>query len=152
MATNRQQPKGPSGRPAPGVPGGPTTRKPGSGPYPTGPISGPVYPTNPGLPPRTGGAGSGRLGGPIESKPKPVGYGRFGRPFYDINAYRRSAAFRQGKSGGPQRPHPPEQPLAQGNRLAGVSHSFPHTGAAAVPGTADQHINDLRGQMLSGEF
>lgn len=84
-------------------------------------------------------------------EPKVVGYGLNGGKFYNINAYRRSAAFRlhRGTKGGA--PQPP-QPLAQGNRLAGASPTFPHTGAAAAPGTADQHVNTLRQQMMSGDF
>lgn len=41
--------------------------------------------------------------------------------------------------------------IAMGNRLGGVSPSFPHPGAPAAPGTADQHVEALRQAMVRAQ-
>lgn len=120
-------------------------------------------------PPNTPGGGAGIKGTPSEGyKPtptpinpgrarasgmKPVGYGLKGEAFYDIEAYHQSKAYaiqqKQGRAPvTPTAPPPPQQPRGMGNRLGGVSPSFPHAGAPAAGGTMDEHMEAAREAML----
>lgn len=91
---------------------------------------------------------------------QPVGYGLKGTPFYNIDKYHQSKAFAQQKAkkaaqgfpAVPGSPPPPrQQPLAQGNRLPGVSPNFPHVGAPAASGTADQHFEAARAAVVRAQ-
>lgn len=125
-------------------------------------------------------------GGPLNPAQKPVGYGLKGTPFYNIEKYHQSEAFREKQArkqllgNGPHPPYnggnPPRRgagggtiapgpgglrpprggglggiSIATGNRLGGVRPTFPHPGAPAAPGTADQHVEALRLAMVRAQ-
>lgn len=126
------------------------------------------------LPTRTTQPGTGPK--PINAR-KVVGRGVNGNPFYSEAKYHQSAAYRMKAGGPPQQGGQPPQPtnpglpyrsgpgagpgrlprptsvfsqMGSGNRLQGVSPTFPHPGAPPAPGTADQHVDQARAAMLRG--
>lgn len=116
---------------------------------------------------------------PINAR-KVVGRGINGGAFYSEAAYHQSAAYRlRGGGGPPQQGGQPPQPtnpglpgrtpggggtirgrgptsvwspinVSPGNRLPGVSPTFPHPGAPPAPGTADQHVDQVRTAIVRG--
>jgi len=117
---------------------------------------------------------------PINKRGPVVGRGLNGNPFYSEAAYRNSAAYKIRGGGGPpqqggQPPTPTNPALpgrtpggggtmrgrvptsvfspinrVPGNRLPGVSPTFPHPGAPPAPGTFDQHLEQARAQIVRG--
>lgn len=126
--------------PKPPKPPAPSGNAPGGGggsmrPVVRGGRSGgrPTLPSGPPVAPAPGGGGQ---------REKPVGYGLKGRPFYDLNNYLKSKAYKSGRTRPVGNGNP--MPLQAAQRLPGATQTFPHTGAAAAPGTADQHLDQVR--------